>query len=274
MALVEHDYLSSGCVFEHPIGRHSRGSILLVHGSAPFNMDGRIPIDGLNSPYAKMSFYRDLSEGLRAAGWSILRYNKPGVRNDRVDCSEYATTDFAVLAGQLRNLWHFLPAERPRIVFAWSEGTLHVRSLPISETDAVVLLGGIATNIGDVIQAQGGPLPEELRRELAGKDRREMLGIDRPVGRLIDELAFEDNWKVFLGDSRLAILVLHGTGDREVPVTQASIWGDYLPQHRVTIVVGKDRDHRFMAQDKYEPEAVVREVLAWLDRLFPIVNSG
>ncbi len=162
---------------------------MLVHGSAPFNLDGRVPLAGLNSPYAQTSFYRDLSDGLRLEGWSVLRYSKPGVDEGGVDLAEYATTDVAVLGRQLQDLWSLLPAGRPRIVFAWSEGTLHVRVLPLREIDALVLLGGIATNIGDVIQAQGGPSPESLRMELAGTHRREMLGTDRPVGRLLDELS-------------------------------------------------------------------------------------
>ena len=120
----------------------------------------------------------DLGREEMAAGDFSVKYFALG--DDEIDYSEYATTDFAVLAGQLRNLWRFLPAEGPRIVFAWSEGTLHVRALLIGEIDAVVLLGGISTNIGDIIQAQGGPPPYELRRELVGKDRRE-IGGEHPV---------------------------------------------------------------------------------------------
>jgi pimeloyl-ACP methyl ester carboxylesterase len=230
-------------------------------------------MDGLNSPYAKTTYYRDLSNGLRAAGWSTLRYNKVGVHDNEIDNGEYAATDFAVLAGQLQNLWRLLPAERPRIVFAWSEGTLHVRALPIGEIDAVVLLGGVATNIGDIIQAQGGPPSDELRRDLAGKDRREMLGIDRPVGRLVDELAFEDNWKVFLNVQSLPLLILHGSQDQEVPVAQVKIWENRLPRNRITIVVGRGYDHRFMPQGEYVPMLVVQKVTTWLDELFPIANN-
>jgi hypothetical protein len=195
------------------------------------------------------------------------------VHDDEIDSGEYAATDFAVLAGQLRSLWSLLPTERPRIVFAWSEGTLHVRALPIGEIDAVVLLGGIATNIGNIIRAQGGPLPDELRRELAGKDRREMLGIDRPVGRLVDELAFEDNWKVFSEAQSPPLLVLHGVQVQEVPITQVKVWEDRLPGNRVTVVVGRGYDHRFMPQGEYDPMLVVQKVTPWLDELFPISSN-
>jgi pimeloyl-ACP methyl ester carboxylesterase len=242
-----------------------------VHGSAPFNLDGRIPIDS-DSPYARTAFYRDLSKKLRTAGWSTLRYNKPGVHEERVEYSEYATSDFAILRKQLVALWTILPVEYPRIVFAWSEGSLHVRALRMDEVDAVVLLGGIATNIGDVISAQGGPAREQLQRELAGKDRREMLGIDRPVGRMIDELAFEDNWIVFSQAQSPPLLILHGDQDREVPVNQVKVWEDHLPQQRVKIVIGRGLDHRFMPHNEYDPMWVAGEITTWLDGLFPITN--
>jgi len=267
----QRDYLQYGYVLEHPKGRHSRGSILLVHGSAPFNLDGRIPIKS-DSPYAKTNFFCDISKGLHTAGWSTLRYNKPGVHDDSVDGSEYSTSDIDVLGKQLVALWAILPIDSPRIVFAWSEGSLHVRALPIGEVDAVVLLGGIATTIGDIIQAQGGPSLDQLQGELAGKDRREMLGGDRPVGRLIDELAFEDNWKVFSEDPSPPLLILHGDKDSEVPITQVKVWEDRLPCTRITVIVGKGYDHRFMPQGKYDPSLIVEEITAWLDGLFPIFS--
>jgi pimeloyl-ACP methyl ester carboxylesterase len=272
MNIIQGDHLQYEYVLEHPGDRTSRGSILLVHGSAPFNLDGRIPIDS-DSPYARTAFYRDLSRGLRTAGWSTLRYNKPGVHEDRVEVSEYATSDFDVLGKQLVTLWAILPTERPRIVFAWSEGSLHVRALPMHEVDAVALLGGIATTIGDVIRAQGGPSRDQLQGELAGKDRREMFGIDRPVGRMLDELAFMDNWRAFSGPQSPPLLILHGDQDREVPVTQVKVWEDRLPNHHVKVVIGRGYDHRFMPQDVYDPMLVAKEITSWLDGLFPVTNN-
>jgi pimeloyl-ACP methyl ester carboxylesterase len=272
MMAVLRDPLHYGYILEHPKCPPSRGSILLVHGSAPFNLDGRIPIES-DSPYARTAFYRDMSIGLHAAGWSTLRYNKPGVHDDRVDFSEYAASDFNVLGKQLVGLWAILPTESPRIVFAWSEGSLHIRALPVDEVDAVVLLGGIATTIGDIIRAQGGPSLDQLQQELAGKDRRQMLGIDRPVGRLVDELAFEDNWKIFFESPSLPLLILHGDLDREVPVSQVKIWEDHLPRNRVTVMVGRGYDHQYMPQGEYNPIFVIQEITVWLDRLFPIVSK-
>ena len=55
---------------------------------------------------------------------------------------------------QLKDVWSKLPKNQPKIIFAWSEGTLHASQLPLEQAKAVVLLGAISTNIRDVILAQ------------------------------------------------------------------------------------------------------------------------
>jgi pimeloyl-ACP methyl ester carboxylesterase len=267
--VLQDEYLPSEFVLETPSVPLSRGTVLLVHGSAPFDLDGRIPVADLGSSYAKTAFYRDLAADLRAAGWSVLRYSKPGVHENGVDSVEYAKTDLALLSRQLRNLWRFLPTDRPRVVFAWSEGSLHVHALPREEMDAVILLGGISTNIGDVVRAQGGPTAEELKKELANRSRRDMLGLDRPVGRMLDELDLADNWKSFEASERLPILILHGADDREVPVSQAAVWKETLPLGRINVVQGEGLDHRFMASGVYDTSSLTKEVTGWLDGVFP-----
>ena len=262
---LQKDYLPSEMVLEHPRGT-ARGTILLIHGSAPFNVDGRIPVPGLKSPYASSAFFKDLSAALRAAGWSVLRYAKPGVHQEQLDREAYALTDYTLLARQLRNLWRFLPRDRPRLVFAWSEGSLHLGALPLKQVDGLVLLGGISTNIGAVVQAQGGPAPDALKRMLAAKKRTEMLGLDRPVGRMLDELAMKDNHTTFAPHPKLPLLVLHGTADREVPLQQARKWKTLLPQHSITVVEGKGRDHRFMVPGSTDVTALVKQISGWARR--------
>ena len=261
---LKKNYLPSTMLIERPRGT-ARGSVLLIHGSAPFNVDGRIPVPGLESPYARSDFFKDLSAALVAAGWSVLRYAKPGVHADRLDRAAYARTDYARLALQLRNLWRFMPADRPRLVFAWSEGSLHVRALPLKQVDGVVLLGGISTNIGAVVVAQGGPPPAALKKILAAKKRTEMLGLDRPVGRMLDELVMGDNYATFAGYPKLPLLVLHGAADREVPLDQARGWQKALPGHLITVVEGDGRDHRFMLPGKYDVSELVVQITRWAD---------
>lgn len=258
-------------VLERPAGE-LRGSVLLVHGSAPFDRDGRIPGGG-TSPYADEPFFRDLAAALRAQGWATLRYDKPGVGPAGVDSDRYSRTDLADLSSQLRRLWTVLPAEKPRIVFAWSEGTLHVGALPAREIAAVMLLGAIATGLGDAVEAQGGPPAAMLRKELEAKDRRAMLGVDRPAGRALDELALGPNWRTFAAVGA-PMLVLHGGADRDVPVRQAALWQPALPGLDLTVKVGEGLDHRFMTPGRYEPERPAAEIAAFLERVLPREGRG
>lgn len=70
--------------WEHPVGSESKGSILLVHGTAPMNIDGNIPICGSDYPLGSMYIYKKLSRVLVDGGWSTLRYTRDGVYDDSV----------------------------------------------------------------------------------------------------------------------------------------------------------------------------------------------
>src|SRR3989344_5902151 len=104
-------------ILTHPVGI-SKGTILLIHGSAPFNLDGHVPIKG-ESIYSKISFYKDLALSLNALGWRVARYSKPGVNQNSVNFKEYKKTDLKLIMHQLKNIWNKLPKDQPKIIFAW-----------------------------------------------------------------------------------------------------------------------------------------------------------
>jgi len=246
---------------------YSLGTILLIHGSAPFNLDGVIPGASRDMRYASEPFFRDLSIRLRAKGWGVARYSKPGVSDTRVNFNEYRRTSYKRLSRQLQQIWTNLPSGR-RIVFAWSEGTLYPRALPLSQMSGVILLGGIATNIGDVIAAQVGPGSSQMKQMLMSRDPLDMLGTDRPVGRLLEELALEDNWKAFLPYPNLPMLILHGGKDEEVNVQQARAWREHLHNHKLTVRIGDTLDHRYMPRNQYRPDLPSDAIITWLNEIF------
>lgn len=262
------DYLPSSFVLEEETGPLHCGSVLLVHGSAPFDMDGRIPIEDPELRYGREPFYADLGARLRAAGWAVLRYAKPGVSSDGLDMTRYMTTDVSLLGLQLQNLWRFLPEDRPRVVVAWSEGTLHVSQLPLDEVKGIVFLGGISTDLADIVAAQGGPSKDALMAELTGLPRDAPLGLDRPVGRVLDEVSMEPNWVTLSRDFPGQLLVLHGGADEEVPVSQARGWVGRFPEGRLTVVIGDGLDHRYMDPGVYQPERPGDVIADWLGREF------
>ena len=140
------------------------GHILLIHGSAPFNRDGQLPIKG-KGIYSKIAFFKKIADELEKKGWRVVRYSKFGVYHDRVNFDEYKKTDLTQIMAQLRAIWSKVPKTGPRIVFGWSEGTLHATLLDKSQMDAIILLGGISTNIKDILR-------EQLGREGKKTDRK------------------------------------------------------------------------------------------------------
>lgn len=249
--------------------KSQKGSILLIHGSAPFNQEGRVP-DSRAGLYSKTEFYKNLAQELEKSGWFVLRYNKPGVYQDRIDFEIYKTTDLVTLSKQLNELWVTLPTDRPRLIFAWSEGSLHAALLPLNEADGVILLGAISSNIRDVIlwQSRGEELSiEKQLKDLEGLPRTEMLGLDRPAGRLIDELRLPNNWTGFRQSPSVPILILHGDSDSEVPVSQAIAWEKELGHKQVTTAIRKNANHIFGFGEADGAEAVAVEIQRWWETL-------
>ena len=248
----------------------SKGTILLIHGSAPFNIDGRVPVKS-ESLYSKITFYKDLAEQLNILGWAVVCYAKPGVHQGHVDFDVYKTTDLSVISKQINTIWKELPDDRPKIVFAWSEGSLHVTPLLLSEARGVILLGGISTNIKDVILSQADSESERQKIELELKGvssmpRDKMLGIDRPAGRLIDEFNLSANWLKFKSHPKLPILILHGNRDKEVPFSQARLWKEKLPKHNITLKVKESGNHVFAKGTSSDPVGLAETISKWLDR--------
>lgn len=264
--------------WEHPVEAESKGSILLVHGTAPMNIDGNIPACGDEYPLGSLSLYKELSRVLAAGGWRTLRYTRDGVYDDSVNWEEYMKVDHNAIIAQLSRLILEMPAEKPRIVFCWSGGSLHVPHLPLELVDGVVILGGICTGKthNSLMLQRDSTSWESFLKEVEEFERmgyEDIIKINRPHGdgpllRLWQEIRLKDNWQYFRRFTDLPLLILHGTDDREVHLTQARLWNQLLPHHRLRVVEKPGRNHFLGNDNETGSEAVGAEVLKWLDDLF------
>ena len=220
-------------VIDHATTKESKGTILLIHGTAPQNIDGQLPVERVQkllkekdpSHYIVQPTYRNLAKELNALGWDTVRYTRLGVYQDHVDGAEYAKTDLKNIMGQLTSIWKELPKNKPRIAFAWSGGSVHALQLPLSEASAVIILGGIGTKRVDVMKLRAKDQQELAQNEkemdgivsAEGKtSRTEMVGLDMPFGRFWDENHLNDNWTYLKPHPKLPVLILHGERDEEV----------------------------------------------------------
>jgi pimeloyl-ACP methyl ester carboxylesterase len=263
--------------------KNSKGTILLIHGTAPQNIKGQLAYPKLfnqlsktdPSHYIIKTTYSDLVANLNKLGWDTVRYTRVGVYDDRTNFDEYAETDLNNLMVQLKSIWKMIPKERPRIVFAWSGGSVHALQMPLAEADALVILGGISTKRVDVAlsrvkdKSKLEKLKTEINELLALEDkasREDMHGFDMPLGRFFDENNLQDNWNYLKPHIDLPTLILHGDADIESDVSQARIWEEKLPNHKITTNIKKDGNHAHGTQgNQPDMQSLASDINLWLD---------
>lgn len=266
--------------WDHPEGMESRGSILLVHGTAAMNLEGNIPgISFEQYPMGAMSLYEQLSKMLTSEGWSTLRYTRSGVYLDSINWDEYMKVDYKAIVDQLNRIFNKMPSDKPKIILCWSGGSLHVPHMPLDEADGVVIIGGLSTKRfhNALLVSKSLDQYKEFIAEIQAVENmsyEEIVKINKPSGldgpfiRFWQENKLNDNWTYFKKFVDLPILILHGAADPEVPIVQAHLWKQLLPYHNITLIEKNNGDH-FLGNDSENGVLiVVSEVIKWLNELF------
>ncbi|PKK88555.1 MAG: hypothetical protein CVV64_18305 [Candidatus Wallbacteria bacterium HGW-Wallbacteria-1] len=275
------DYRNTQIVLSEA-AKESRGTILMIHGTAPMNIDGLVPLQELQSKiqkadpdhYLSRTVYRELSDHLNELGWDTVRYTRTGVYDDNVSFDEYGKTDLKNIMDQLKGIFEAMPADKPRIVFAWSGGTVHALQMPLEKADALILLGAIATRRTDLHKFS--PIPEEQKMAIQAQldeilqqretaVRAEMLNFDMPYGRFYDEEDLNENWTYLKQFPKLPTLILHGKKDAEVNFTQAELWKDNLPECNIVTLLEENRNHAWgSVGNSAEMADLARDMDKWL----------
>ncbi len=264
----------------------NKGTILLVHGTAPQNIDGSVPIPklqekiSLTNPdhYLIKPFYKDLSNYLNSFGWNTVRYTRIGVYHDSVRNEEYCKTDLNNIMVQLKTIFNAIPNDKPRIVFSWSGGSIHALQLPLNDLDGLVIFGGIATkrtdlhNYSRISKKQKNDIQKQLDEILSARAevlRTDMLNLDMPFGRFYDENDLNDNWTYLKPFNKLPTLILHGKNDNEVNVRQAEFWKVKLSNHNITEIFKDNANHAWgCSGNQDDSEDLASVINAWLTRKF------
>lgn len=262
----------------------SKGTILLIHGTAPQNIDGKLPDQKVqtilkakdSTHYLLQPTYKELAAALNSFGWDTIRYTRHGVFQDHINFDEYKKVDLKNILDQLKAIWHEIPSDKPKIAFAWSGGSIHVSQLPLSDAAAVIILGGVATKSVDVVKMRAKN-DAELRKfekelnEILSKEgtvkRDEMWGIEMPYGRFFDEYHLDDNWTYFKKYPSLPMLILHGSADNESSIAQAKIWKAKLPDNDITLKIKDNANHAFGLQgNRPDMKDLAKKIDQWLSR--------
>jgi pimeloyl-ACP methyl ester carboxylesterase len=277
------DYKDTRIVFDEAQGE-AKGTILLLHGTAPMNIDGYVPIEELQEKikaaapehYLCSTVYRDLAQALNRAGWNTVRYTRTGVYDSHVDFDEYKKTDLNNIMTQISSIFDAIPSDKPRVVFAWSGGSVHALQMPLAKADALILLGAIATKRTDLHNYT--PMPEEQKKAVQAQldeilekkgsaERREMLNYDMPFGRFYDENDLDENWTYLSNYPELPTLILHGENDKEVDISQARLWKSNLPECNITAIFREKANHAWgCAANSPDTDDLAAVMDSWLDK--------
>ncbi|MEF1185578.1 hypothetical protein, partial [Vibrio sinaloensis] len=132
--------------YDVPEGEEWKAAILLIHGTAPIYYDGTIPGCSADYQLGTRPIYDMLTYELNQRSFSTVRYLREGVYKNQVNWEEYIKVDHYQIVSQIEKIVKEMPKNKPKILFAFSGGSIHLSQLDLSKIDGVVIVGGLCTN--------------------------------------------------------------------------------------------------------------------------------
>lgn len=232
--------------------------VLLIAGSGPTDRDGNSALlPGKNDAYRK------LAEALAARGIASLRYDKRGVGRSAKAAIKEADLRFEDYVNDAANLVDLLKDDRrfsTITVVGHSEGSLiGMIAARISEADGFVSIAGPARAAPAIIRDQLRP---QLATAPALWEQSESVLTSLEQGRTVDRLPpdlaripglaslyrpsvqpYLISWFAFTPSAELTkltvpVLLIQGTTDLQVPVSEAEALAAAKPRARLVVVPG------------------------------------
>ncbi|HCG6560539.1 TPA: hypothetical protein NJ652_004470 [Vibrio parahaemolyticus] len=260
--------------YDFPEGGESKATILLIHGTAPIYFDGKIPACSTNYKLGCMPTYEMLANELTKRSFSTLRYLRDGVYQDEVRWDEYIDVDHYQIVTQLQTIVSEMPSDKPKVLFAFSGGSIHVSKLDLSDVAGVVIVGGLSTNrfhnaamnVSNKEEWQDFQKEVESFKTLSEPeiDKINKPNWDGPLKRFWQEIMLNDNWTYFQKHVHIPMLILHGSDDVEVNKSQARLWKELLPFHNIKSVEINGGDHFLNTSYESGASIISREIESWV----------
>lgn len=289
-----HDgYVIEGIV-TYPIKQSSDNlpGIVLIHGSAPLDMDASWPafIDSVPQTYngKEVKNYKAIAEFLSERGYSVIRVNKRGVKKSLtdVDFNIYKTTSYSNILKDVHSEIEALKKERnveKIILIGWSEGTILAPKIAEERTDiaGLILMGVVGSSFKELMRHffDNEKDFQETIDAIENMPDDKMLGVDRPAIRV------KELFKDIPNSDRIAklqqpVLVLHGDIDAETPIEQAYIAKKAIEKNnnpKSKVILYKGFGHGFAphlgkkGEIKTEgpfDKKVLNDMCSWIDGCF------
>lgn len=245
--------------------RAGRPAVLLIGGSGPQDRDGQRPELPGYAPW------REVSEGLTAAGYLVLRVDDRGTGGSSGRFAGATTDDFARDAAAGVAWLRAHPSVDPArvVLVGHSEGA--VVALLVARADtairALVLLGAPARTGREIARWQRDQL---VRRDVARFPPDTRAAVLAAAEAEAESLATRDPWlqrwftldpRAVAAGVRQPVLLVHGATDRQVPSSHAADLAAVLRRagaRRVVVHLLRDTDHLLLPDADGEPEGYVR----------------
>lgn len=246
-------------------GRRRRPAVLVIGGSGPQDRDGQRPELPGYAPW------RELSDGLAAAGYVVLRVDDRGTAASRGRFAGATTDDFARDAAACVAWLRAHPAVDPArvVLVGHSEGA--VVALLVARDDpvinALVLLGAPARTGREIARWQREQL---VLRDGARFPPHARAAVLAAADVEAESLAQHDPWlrRWFVLDPRAVaagvrqpVLLVHGATDQQVPSSHAAELAAVLRRagaRHVAVHLLRDTDHLLLPDADGDPDGYVR----------------
>jgi len=266
--------------------------IVLIHGSAPLDMDASWPayLDSIPQTYngKEVKNYKLIAEFLTENGFTVIRVNKRGVKKSLtdVDFEIYKTTSYTNILKDVNSEIETLNKETnidKFILLGWSEGTILSTKIAQERNDVIglVLMGVVGSSFKGLMQHffENEEEFQEVIKLIENMPDYEMLGIDRPVIRVKELFQDEPNAER-IGKLQLPILILHGNIDVETPVSEAYLVKEAIEKNnnsKSKVIIYKGFGHGFVPHLGNNGEIktigpfdkkVINDITNWLNKNF------
>lgn len=269
--------------------------IILIHGSAPLDMDESWPayLDSVPQTFngKEVRNFKLIAEFLSKNGFTVIRVNKRGVKKSLtdVDFDVYKTSSYTNLLKDVHSEIEVLKNEThidKFILLGWSEGTILSSKIAEDRSDIVgmILMGVVGSSFKGLMR-HFFDSEEEFQKVVSSIENmpdNEMLGIDRPAIR-VKELFQDIPNAERIGKLKIPILVLHGEIDVETPVSEAYLVKKVIEKNnnpKNKVIIYKQFGHGFAPHMGIKGEIktegpfdikVLDDIKIWLNNNYKII---
>ncbi len=247
--------------------------VLIIAGSGPTDRDG-------NQTSVKASTYKMIAEDLQKAGIASLRYDKRGVGESASALKDESTLVFDDMVNDAVGIINKLKSDKrftSVIVLGHSEGSLvGMMAAAKSKADGYISVSGLAEKADKIIVRQIAAQSEELSLKAAFlldslSKGKEITTVDPNLQSLFrpSVQSYITSWikyepKTEIQRLQIPVLILQGTTDIQVPVSQAETLKEAYP--KATLKVIKGMNHIL----KQAPEERAKNIATYSDPNLPL----